>query len=101
MKAFSEAYDRASVDPEFRARLKSDPKSVLKEIGCDIPDTVEVVVLEDTASTAHIILPTNTWPDPPSVGELDRLQRHPNSGVCNDSHSSVGCCYTDPAEGKP
>ena len=50
--------DRASEDGDFRALLIADPKAAISsEIGTSIPDGFDVVVHEDGASTAHLVLP--------------------------------------------
>ncbi len=50
--------DRAVGDEEFRARLMADPKAAISsEIGADIPEGFDVVVHEDSATTAHLMLP--------------------------------------------
>ena len=49
---------RASEDADFRARLVADPKSAISaETGTVIPDGFDVVVHEDGATTAHLVLP--------------------------------------------
>ena len=49
---------RAAEDGEFRARLILDPKAAISaEIGADIPDVFNVAVHEDSATTAHLVLP--------------------------------------------
>ncbi len=51
---------RAEVDSEFRARLIADPKAAISsEIGTAIPDGFDVVVHEDDATTAHLVLPAS------------------------------------------
>ncbi len=48
---------RASEDGVFRALLIADPKAAIaSEIGATIPDGFDVVVHEDTATTAHLVL---------------------------------------------
>jgi hypothetical protein len=51
----------STYDHALRERLLSDPSSVLKERGIDVPDGVNVKVVEDTA-TLH------TFNIPPFVG---------------------------------
>jgi nitrile hydratase len=41
----------------YRARVVSDPRSVLKEFGLDLPDTVEVRVWDTTAELRYLVLP--------------------------------------------
>ena len=49
---------RADEDGDFRARLVADPKAaVAAEIGMTIPEGFDVVVHEDSATTAHLVLP--------------------------------------------
>ena len=49
---------RAGEDGDFRARLVADPKAaVADETGTIIPDGFELVVHEDSATTAHLVLP--------------------------------------------
>ena len=49
---------KAGEDDDFRARLIADPKAAISaEIGAEIPDGFDVVVHEDGATTAHLVLP--------------------------------------------
>ncbi len=49
---------KAAEDSEFRARLIAEPKAAIaSEIGSAIPDGFDVVVHEDSATTAHLVLP--------------------------------------------
>ena len=49
---------KAAEDNDFRALLIADPKAVIStETGQTIPDGFEVVVHEDSATTAHLVLP--------------------------------------------
>ena len=49
---------KADEDSEFRARLIADPKAAISaEIGQSIPDGFDLVVHEDSATTAHLVLP--------------------------------------------
>ena len=50
--------NRASEDGDFRALLIADPKAAISaEIGQPIPDGFDVVVHEDSATAAHLVLP--------------------------------------------
>ena len=44
-------------DEALKARFMADPKAVLKEHGLDVPDGMEVNVVENTDNTVHITLP--------------------------------------------
>ena len=49
---------KAEEDPDFRARLLANPSSALKEaFDISVPDDFKVVVHEDDARTAHLVLP--------------------------------------------
>ena len=48
---------RAWSDEAFMARLKTDPKAAMKEVGIDVPDGVTFEVREDTASKRSLVLP--------------------------------------------
>ena len=50
--------DRASEDGDFRAHLIADPKAAISsELGRAIPEGFDVVVHEDSGTTAHLVLP--------------------------------------------
>ena len=58
---------RADADGEFRAALIADPKAAISaEIGQTIPDGFDLVVHEDNATTAHLVLPPS-----PALTEAD------------------------------
>ena len=49
---------RAAEDGGFRARLIADPRAAISaETGAAIPEGFDVVVHEDSATTAHLVLP--------------------------------------------
>ena len=50
--------NKAEEDGEFRARLIADPRAAISsEIGTAMPDGFDVAVHEDSATTAHLVLP--------------------------------------------
>ncbi len=54
----AELIAKAAGDDNFRARLASDPKVAIKEaLGLDLPESVTVQVHEESATTAHLVLP--------------------------------------------
>jgi len=56
-----ELLGRAAEDDAFRTRLIEDPKSAIKEaLNVDLPDTVTVQVHEDSALSAHLVLPPSS-----------------------------------------
>ena len=47
-------------DTEFRGRLMANPRSALKEVlGIEVPGDFKVVIHEDDARTAHLVLPAS------------------------------------------
>ena len=49
---------KAAADDDFRVRLIADPNAAISaEIGQTIPDGFDLVVHEDSATTAHLVLP--------------------------------------------
>ena len=49
---------KAGEDNDFRAHLIADPKAAIaSEVGTVVPDGFDVVVHEDSATTAHLVLP--------------------------------------------
>ena len=49
---------RATADGEFREKLLADPNPVISaELGVNIPENFVIQVHEDSASTAHMVLP--------------------------------------------
>ena len=58
---------RAAEDGEFRGCLLADPKGAISaEIGTAIPEGFDIVVHEDSATTAHLVLPPS-----PSLSDAD------------------------------
>lgn len=54
----AELIDRASQDEDFRARLIDDPKAAISDaLGITVPNSISVTVHQDTATTAHLVLP--------------------------------------------
>ena len=51
--------EKALDDPAFRQRLIQDPRGAISsELGIEIPAGIEVKVVEETASTIYIVLPS-------------------------------------------
>jgi hypothetical protein len=53
----AEVVARSSREPAFRDALKKNPKQVLTQAGAEIPANVEVVLLENTATVVHAVMP--------------------------------------------
>ena len=69
-------------DEALKARLMADPKAVLKEHGLDVPDGIDVKVVENADDCVHITLPA------PPAGHMD---------LSDDelSNAAGGTCLTD------
>ena len=55
--AYVELLKRVWTDEAFGARLDSDPRAALAEIGGSLPDDVEIKVLRDTDTVKHLPIP--------------------------------------------
>ncbi|HEX2076915.1 MAG TPA: NHLP leader peptide family RiPP precursor [Longimicrobium sp.] len=53
----AEVVDRATFDPAFRQQLLSAPAATLQGAGIEVPDGLEVRVVENTGRVRHIVLP--------------------------------------------
>ncbi|HEX6312909.1 MAG TPA: nitrile hydratase subunit alpha, partial [Acidimicrobiia bacterium] len=43
--------------PSYRARLAREPRTVLREMGCDVPGEVEIRVWDSSAEARYLVLP--------------------------------------------
>jgi nitrile hydratase len=43
--------------PPYRARMVREPRTLLREMGCDVPDGVEVRVWDSSAEQRYLVLP--------------------------------------------
>lgn len=57
----TELMGKAAADEGFRALLVEDPKAAIKEaLNLDLPDAITVLVHEESATTAHLVLPPSS-----------------------------------------
>ena len=56
--AMAELFAACWKDEALKARFMSDPKAVLAEHGIDVPDNMNVNVVENSDNTVHITMPT-------------------------------------------
>ena len=76
---------KAQEDTDFREQLVADPNSALKEaFDIEVPDDFNVVIHEDDARTAHLVLPAST--------ELTdaQLQQAAGGGICKIGDNVLG-----------
>ena len=64
-------------DLEYRARVVRESRTVLREMGLDLPSDMEVRVWDTTADTRYIVLPvqprhTIGWPEEKLVGVVTK-----------------------------
>ena len=56
--------NRARRDPAFKALGLRDPRAAVQEaLGLDLPDSLNVVVVEDTLAKVHLVLPAGPLAD--------------------------------------
>ena len=68
---------KAEEDTDFRASLLDNPSSALKEaFDIQVPDDFNIVVHEDDARTAHLVLPTS-----PELSDA-QLRKAAGGGIC-------------------
>ena len=70
-KAYGKVVAKAWADPDFKAKLLADPKTVLKENGLEFPEDVELRVEENTDKLVHLILP----PEPAEQLSEEELEK--------------------------
>ncbi len=84
---------RAWRDPEFKARLVADPKTVCRENGLDLPDEMNLAVLEQAAKKEMVfVLPA----EGPPLEELKKMN-HAEVHERFDERMGYGfgCCGFD------
>jgi len=54
--------------PPYRSRMVREPRTVLAEMGCDVPDDVEIRVWDSSAEMRYLVLPARP-PGAEGVGE--------------------------------
>ena len=63
--ALAQLFAKCWKDEALKARFMADPKAVLKEHGLDVPDGIDVKVVENADDCVHITLPA------PPAGDMD------------------------------
>ena len=74
-------------DEALKARFQSDPKAVLAEYGMDVPDGMDVNVVENTDNTVHITMPMA----PAGAGELSDEELTNAAGGKSNGHMGYTC----------
>jgi hypothetical protein len=84
---------KAWADCTFKARLKSDPKSVLRELGAETPEGIEVVVVENTRDRTYLTLPSAPEHSSVSDDEIVNVLWPLGHPFAIGLHSNTGSCY--------
>ena len=72
-------------DEALKARFMADPKAVMAEFDMDVPDGIDVNVVENTDNTVHITMPK-------APRGADELSNEELAGAAG------GDCWNQPAE---
>ena len=76
-------------DEALKARFMADPKAVLAEYGIDVPDGINVNVVENSDNTVHITMPQA----PDGAGELSDEELANVAGGVGDSQNVAGADF--------
>ena len=60
--------EQAWKDEEFKSRFMDDPKGVLREMGENVPDFLDIKVVEEAGNTRYFVIPQD--PNTGLDGEL-------------------------------
>ncbi|WP_052518443.1 NHLP leader peptide family RiPP precursor [Archangium violaceum] len=84
-EAFAKLVLRVWSDPDFKARLFSDPMPLLAEYGVETPPGLKVKVVENEPGTIHLVLPS-------APKDVSLLQEEPIYTIqCAVCHSRDSC----------
>jgi hypothetical protein len=70
---YNKVITKAWSDPEYKARLKADPKAALAEAGVDVKEGIEIEVHENTEKTIHVVLLASPAGETISEQELEQI----------------------------
>jgi hypothetical protein len=83
--------ERSLEDDVFRQQLLADPRAIIeREIGTQLPESVRVVAVEETADTIYLVLPSAS-----PLGEGEELSDLELETVAGGWSPSAGCPNTD------
>ena len=79
---------RSLEDEEFRQRLLDDPKGTIEqEVGSPLPEDVQVRVVEESAETIYLVLPSAS-----AVGEGGEISDQELGEVAGGSDNTMYSC---------
>lgn len=70
---WTELVARAAADQRFKQRLVTDPVTILRENGIAVPPGRTVLVLENTATVIHLVLPATSESGELSEADLEKV----------------------------
>jgi hypothetical protein len=70
-KKFKEILVEIYSDPDLAVVFEGNPRGFLKVRGIDVPEGIELRVLEDTAKVRHIVIPHLEGKPPATAEELE------------------------------
>ena len=83
---------RSLEDEDFRQRLLDDPKGTIEqELGSQVPESVEVRVVEESADTIYLVLPLAS-----AVGEGGEISDRQLDAVAGGGGDTEGGSPWDP-----
>ena len=77
-------------DESVKARFLADPKSVLREYGMEVPDAIDVEVVENADDCVHITLPA------PPASQDDLSDSELGNAAGGVTHQHTPWFQTDP-----
>jgi len=69
-------------DPPYRARMVREPRALLAEMGCPLPEKVEIRVWDSSAEVRYLVLPEG-WTCPAATASWPST--HPGKAPCSRS----------------
>lgn len=86
-RKYAELVAKAWSDEAFKTRLKADPAAVLRSMGMQVPEGMQVEVLESTPQKTFVVIPPKPT-DELSDDDLEKVA----GGVCGKFDTFCGCC---------
>lgn len=83
-KIYQQLSEQLLTDINFQKRFLSNPKSILTEMGINLPDSVQVEVHEDTARVKNIVIP-ESLPESNELTASNPLYRQIVTKACEDT----------------
>ena len=96
VERFANLADAYHTDDSFAERCETDPLSVLREHGIDIPHGSDVRIVPNTDETYHLVLPQdpNTVLEDESLGAVVGGSTASTTGTISSLPSCIGCAST-------